>query len=338
MDFKTSSVMVYNAPTNNPTQAYIYEAGDRMNIPDFFKSSTIVEHTATIPDFIDKIVSVVGRPLIKMIPSRMNTVLEFDNVLITVPTIEKPFEEKRRVENLDLWGPMRLVEELVVRFKKAFPFSKGSIIEWYYSVDKKIRSSNIWLNHQHEAQDAFFPWIESGVAAFQKSYLQSSANILLLIGEPGCGKTSFVRDLIRRNDLEAAVTYDYDLMNNDQFFVDFIEGSDDLLIIEDADVILRDRESGNKVMDKILNSSDGLIITKKKIIFTANLTHLSEVDEALTRPGRCFETLIFREMTYTEAKVAAAVAGLPEPDGPMTLAKLFSDGPATKVPSRLGFG
>jgi hypothetical protein len=93
------------------------------------------------------------------------------------------------------------------------------------------------------------------------------------------------------------------------------------------------------MMGKLLNTADGLVRTNKKVILSANITHLENVDSALTRPGRCFDVLRFRELTVKEAAAAALAAGIEPPTCSSTLATLFK-GPKAHVATtpRVGFG
>lgn len=339
MQFPVTPNLTYMAPaTSGALGAYLIEMITALNEPFLFRAGCRLEIDSTVPGLITSICEQVERPFIRMIPLPEGTILEFDRLIISMPRMWKQFEKQKRTFSVTLHGEMGLVEKAYNKLNELFPPENNESIDWFYAAEGKIQKSIVELSHKNTPHDEFFPWIKPDVASFQKAYLESDANILLLIGEPGCGKTSFIRDMIRRNNLSSAVTYDENAVSLDQFFIEFMNRSYDLLVIEDADAMLHDRSSGNKVMNKLLNSGDGLIQTKKKIVMTANITHLDEIDTALIRPGRCFETLIFRELTQPEAAAAARAAGLPEPDEAKTLAKLFSEGPATKVTSRLGFG
>jgi len=96
-------------------------------------------------------------------------------------------------------------------------------------------------------------------------------------------------------------------------------------VVEDADILLTDRKhEGNKTMAKLLNVSDGLVkVANKKVIFTANLKTKREIDPALTRAGRCFDVVNFRDLTKAEAKLAAEVSGIADPEKSLPLCELF---------------
>src|SRR6185437_2673126 len=177
----------------------------------------------------------------------------------------------------------------------------------------------------------FYPWIKKDVYEYFQDFLNSDASIWLLMGPPGTGKTSLLRTFLHKNRLRAIVTYDEKLIKSDYMFVDFITSdNNDVLIAEDADGLLEARSDGNvdhNVVSRFLNISEGLIkFPKKKIIFTTNITDISQVDAALVRPGRCFDVLQFRALTFAEAKEAARAANIPVPEENQdyTLAQLFN--------------
>ena len=161
-----------------------------------------------------------------------------------------------------------------------------------------------------------------------RRYLASQMTILVLLGEAGTAKTSFIRSMIWRHSLNTMFTYDEGLLTSDAMFAEFIVGDMNLLIIEDADVFLKSRQhDGNRVMSKFLNIGDGLASNhRKKIIFTANIVDPAQIDSALIRPGRTFDCLSFRRLTHGEALAAAKVIGtvLPSEQREYSLAELFA--------------
>lgn len=138
--------------------------------------------------------------------------------------------------------------------------------------------------------------------SYYQRFMESNAGILILIGPPGTGKTSFIRGFLAATDSSAIVTYDEKIISEDGLFADFIESNSNTLILEDADLFLSSRKDGNGLMNKFLNVGDGLVTIKgKKIIFSTNLPSVKDIDEALLRPGRCFDILQFDELSTDEA-------------------------------------
>ena len=224
---------------------------------------------------------------------------------------------------------------------KNIEIRKVPIVNWDFITPKKEKASRVvTLDEPKPIHKSFYPWIEDGVEQFYEKYLASESSILVLLGETGTAKTSFIRNFIKFSGLDTVFTYDEELLTTDSFFVDFITDTNQLLVMEDADLVLGNREhEGNRVMSKFLNVGDGLAsLKKKKIIFTANIMQSDRIDEALLRPGRCFDCLTFRRLTYKESCAAAESASLPIPvdNGKgYTLAELFASNIVQK--NKMGF-
>lgn len=88
-----------------------------------------------------------------------------------------------------------------------------------------------------------------------------------------------------------------------------------IIVIEDGDELIapRNQGNGNMLMAELLNETDGIGSNyTRKLIITTNLTNTKSIDEALLRPGRCYEAVFCRLLTPDEAIAARAAAGLPE--------------------------
>jgi hypothetical protein len=184
-------------------------------------------------------------------------------------------------------------------------------IEWIYSGDGS--SINIPLMPDKLPISEMYPFLEDeSVEEYYNRFMDSSASILLLIGPPGTGKTTFIRGLLHHVQKNAIVTYDEKILERDYVFAQFVEGDAGVMVIEDADNFLRPRDEGNGMMHRFLNVGDGLISLKnKKMIFSTNLPSVRDVDAALTRPGRCFDVITFDNYTLEQAKKLATKLDIP---------------------------
>jgi len=179
-------------------------------------------------------------------------------------------------------------------------------IEWVYGGDGQ--SVNVPLNRDRLPVAEMYPFLKGeSLESYYDRYMESNANILLLIGPPGTGKTTFIRGLLAHSNSSAIVSYDAAILDKDGFFARFIESDDNVMVLEDSDAFLKPRSDGNTMMHRFLNVGDGLVTTKgKKMIFSTNLPSIRDIDSALTRPGRCFDIVEFKPLSLFDAKILAA--------------------------------
>ena len=137
--------------------------------------------------------------------------------------------------------------------------------------------------------DEAYPSIGGGVRAFIERYLEARDTILVLQGPPGTGKTRLVRAILaamsrrKRDSANVLYTADRRAIENDELFVEFLTGSHDALVVEDADHLLGARANGNRDLHRFLTVADGVVqALGRKIVFTTNLHNIGDIDEALT--------------------------------------------------------
>ena len=220
-------------------------------------------------------------------------------------------------------------------------------LQWYYKTSGYIDHTKVMLGkNAFEVRDNFYPYIKEGLDSYLSAFKNSTSNVIIFMGEPGTGKTSLVKHFINRFGSEAMATYDEEVMNSDEFFLDFmVSETADLMILEDADIILKDRAiEKNTIMNKLLNVSNGLVsLSNKKIIFTTNLKTTKEIDPAIMRPGRCFDVLECKPLTLDQANAICNDKGLeplePETtrDQEYTLSEVFNRRKLSTEQKRVGF-
>lgn len=155
--------------------------------------------------------------------------------------------------------------------------------------------------------DEAYPGLGEPVTGFIERFLAAPETVLILQGPPGTGKTRLVRAILaaisRGTEAGARVLYTADkrALENDEIFVDFITGTHDAFVIEDADHILASRSKGNLDLHRFLAVADGVVRAQgRKIIFTTNLPNVGDIDDALLRPGRCFAVVRTRALGREE--------------------------------------
>ena len=202
------------------------------------------------------------------------------------------------------FGDVEYAEDMIEIVESNFDIV-SSHIEWVYGADGN--SVNVPLNRDRMPVEEMYPFLNGeSLGDYYDRYMESSANILLLIGPPGTGKTTFIRGLLAHRNCSAIVTYDAGILEKDGFFAKFIEDDAEVMVLEDSDAFLKSRSDGNTMMHRFLNVGDGLVTTKgKKMIFSTNLPSIRDIDSALVRPGRCFDIVTFEPLSIDSANKLA---------------------------------
>lgn len=188
-----------------------------------------------------------------------------------------------------------------------------------------------------------FPFLDKSPEQVAIEFMNSTANVLLLYGEPGTGKTTYIKKLLVSAGLECEnertiFTVDSSsAMNSPELVTKIYRAkAGDIFILEDVDRHLYDRKEGNEVMSGILNAAEGLASPDVKIVISTNISRLDSIDSALIRPGRCFDTVEFKKMKPQNAKELSEFLKLDpiESTKDLTLAEIMN----VKIDTRTKFG
>ena len=153
------------------------------------------------------------------------------------------------------------------------------------------------FNLQEQYNDDFITEDEK-ITSFVK---KEKSGIIILHGEKGTGKSTYINHLINTNPEKMFVYFPSALVPllGEPSFTDFFPRlKDSILILEDCENALRSRESasGNPAVNQLLNLSDGLLKSLGiKFICTFNAPP-DEIDEALLRKGRLFSKYEFKKL------------------------------------------
>jgi hypothetical protein len=152
--------------------------------------------------------------------------------------------------------------------------------------------------------------------------------LVIFYGKPGTGKTSYIRYLsahISKQKLFVPASLTKNI-GNPEFLTLLNDYRNSVLIIEDADAILKKRSNDDDhVIANLLNLSDGMLsdFFHIQIICTFN-NDISLVDPALMRKGRLIAKYYFKELTLEKTRQLCKSLGYEfVPDHEMTLADIF---------------
>lgn len=147
----------------------------------------------------------------------------------------------------------------------------------------------------------------------QRLSLKNDKGLVLLHGKPGTGKTSYIRYLIASLKKEV-VFLPVNLassITNPNFISILIDNPNSVLVIEDAEKIIVDRErEGSSPVSVLLNITDGLLADclNVQVICSFN-TDISKVDSALMRKGRLIAKYEFKELQKEKAQILSNKLG-----------------------------
>jgi hypothetical protein len=157
-----------------------------------------------------------------------------------------------------------------------------------------------------------------------------SKGLILLHGEPGTGKTTYIKYLstLVEKDMLILPPYMANYLTSPEIVPFLLENKESVLIIEDAERILQAREAGGDTnsVSNILNLTDGLLADCMHIQVIATFNaHKSLLDKALLRRGRLMVDYAFGKLTPPKANQLLTHLGFDyRTEAPMTLADIFN--------------
>lgn len=181
-------------------------------------------------------------------------------------------------------------------------------------------------------------------------FLESDdSGLCILYGAPGTGKTSYIRHLMHNcKDVDFMIlnTSCFDAINDSSFVNMIINNKDAVVILEDCEDLMIERNTGgNSRIATLLNLSDGILgdALRLKFICTFN-SKISKIDSAVLRKGRTHVKYEFKPLCKEKARALAEEIGhtLPAKKGNegYTLAEIYySDNNLVdgNVTSKVGF-
>lgn len=224
-------------------------------------------------------------------------------------------------------------------------YSRDQTTNWYYSYDPGLAAGiefDAWVksNIRHHTvsitridvigdrvdmttteaadldlsiRDEFYPFIEEGVDNLWTSFMESRVNVMTFVGVWGSGKTTLSRQAARYAKGNVYMVDNPDVYQNPDKFAMIAKIIADqkvpsILILEEADAAIEGQKK-TAVLSRILSMTDGIITTRNKLVINSNLATSAQINDAVSRHGRCFRSIDFRELTPEEANAARASLG-----------------------------
>ena len=174
---------------------------------------------------------------------------------------------------------------------------------------------------------------------------EDKCGLTLLHGNPGCGKTTLIKNLIHQTSKNFYML-DADMLansSNAEFVEYLIARKNSIFVIEDCEKLLMDRAtSNNPWIGTLLNLTDGMLGEGLGIRFICTFnSDISTIDKALLREGRlaiCYE---LKPLCKEKAKVLCEKENREFKNRDMSLAEIFKskilDTKLNKPIKRIGF-
>lgn len=210
--------------------------------------------------------------------------------------------------------------------------STATILYETVYLDEKNQISNSYKVLETKdlltVNDLYYPYLN--IENLFDQFIQYDENILVLLGEPGLGKsklaTTYLKYLLaneqylQQDNDQYIVKYvkNQSILSMDQFWHDL--GGTDLVILDDLDYFLGARKQTvstglenekDSFINNLLSFTDGVNKNPTKFIITTN-RNLEDVDTALLRKGRTFDILELRQLSNAEAFAIWKDEGLTE--------------------------
>lgn len=207
--------------------------------------------------------------------------------------------------NLESKSKIELIKKQCIKFK----IKKINAIEFIYNNNygfytKKSKLINPKLNIEINYGKHF---LKTDKVIKETLKLNNKSGIVLLHGDPGTGKTTYIKHLIGSIIKYKKVIYMPPSMaaqiSHPNFISFMFENKNSIIVIEDAEEILASRSNErNSSVQNLLNVSDGIMgdVLNIQIICTFNC-HVSKIDQALKRKGRIISEHEFKKLSIEDS-------------------------------------
>ena len=240
----------------------------------------------------------------------------------------------------------------------------GEIFKPYEYREKTKIGFNLFMNnggpylHFNEIPDKYIISIEDNYnddfveenKLIINSLKEGGTSLCLFHGDPGCGKTHYIRYLIAElcKEKKKVIYFPNEhihFLSDPSFLHFFKDHKKSIIIIEDAEEILTSRELSlsNRGISNLLNLTDGLMgdFLELKFVCTFN-TAIDKIDKALLRKGRITTNYKFEKLSVDKAnKLLEKLEKEHKTTEAMTLAEIYNleqKDNSEKKERKIGFG
>ena len=235
--------------------------------------------------------------------------------------------------------------DVLYRFLKCIVWKESSRVKMvdYVVFDRSFRTTSlkvrkqdcdVKMNYNDDLPDEkIFNWINS-----------NESGLMVLHGEPGTGKTSYIRDLVYRTK-NRFMFFDKSLfqhMTDASLIEMLLEHRNSIIVLEDCEDLLTDRTGFGSCMTTILNLTDGILgdSLRFKFICTFN-ANIVDIDPAILRKGRMRLKYEFKKLTAEKAVALGKKLGVNVPEKEMPLCEVYNyteeNGHENKEKAKVGF-
>lgn len=205
------------------------------------------------------------------------------------------------------------------------PVFKVLVKKHSYFETEDVRTQKTVINIDENYNDDFKEVNES----IEQSFTTNDSGIILLYGQPGTGKTTYIKSLITKHSNSNFIFIQNEFVTNllDPDFISFLlKQRNTIIVIEDAEKVVTSRDSNKEsIVSTILQLTDGLFsdYLNIKVICTFN-TSLSKIDTALLRKGRMIGMYEFKPLSKIKSNALLGKTGHETASQELTIADIYN--------------
>lgn len=292
-----------------------------LSVEDFdIEIISILNHYSNF-DIITEVLFVDKEKVIKALlacPGAKSFILK-DNMVFLLYDTE--FATVETVVLLDIssnTAKLRIIANSIPTCEKYYNLVKNLIVESeesdesYFSIYYLAKEDNlsiIDINVKHSKlnniKSELYPDIDPEKLAAE--FIESDDNLLIVHGDPGTSKTSFIKYLAYmlyklKEINQISYAKDWKTMNCSQFWPRITDNAPPLLILDDLDHDLTTKTKRSPFVSNLLSYLDGVLTNKSNKVIISTNQPIGTIDSALLRSGRCFDCIELHKLDISYAK------------------------------------